>query len=775
MSKNSYNYLSKTMKEFLSFLGWKKLNSIQNEAIPLIMDKKDTLIISPTASGKTEAVLIPIFESIRKKRLKPISVLYVAPLKALINDMHNRIETWGKNFGLTAFKWHGDVNKSQKDSFLRNPDDFLAITPESLEVILMNKDLKTKKRLLQNIEYIVVDEIHYFAGSDRGVQLNSLLNRITKYTTNKITKIGLSATVGNPEKVAKWINHEKNPAIVRNSDTRDFYYKVFYYEDYTDKNKRDTNKLDNKHDDIEDSGKILVNLLKKYTDKKVLIFSMSREGVEKIFNTLKNFKKQKIFLHHSSINKTSRESAEKEFKTLKNGFMVSSSTLELGIDIGNIAIVFQINSPKNISSFLQRVGRSGRRSKKQRSIILTSQWDILFTLAQIALIKEEQIEDLVISTKSKDIYFHQILSSVFEVKKIKQKDLFDYLKDAYVFSDISEDDFKLMIKNMVERNFLDLNSGFLSLGYKFEEKYGRRNFMEFFTVFCPSYEFRVLEGKKEVGTLDPSISMKLTVGEKFVLAGSHWNVKSINHEKFYIQVVKSLEAKVPKWYSDGLSINSLISEKVYDLITGDHDSALLKTFDNKTKKIINTVIKIAEDKGFEKGFIPIEIDNDSRKVFIYTFAGNKANILLSTIFKLHYDIYEVKDTPFYSSFKIKRDDAENISFLDIKQILDLVEDILNREETFDSINEIVGKFYKNKFINYLPYEDQVNLKMDIIFDKDGLINVIKNKIPTQVFDVNFDKWIEYDENELFDIENSNIKSDNIKNRSIENINDTYLN
>jgi len=723
MSKNSYNYLSKTMKEFLSSLGWKKLNSIQNEAIPLIMDDKDTLIISPTASGKTEAVLIPVFEKIRKERLKPMSVLYVAPLKALINDIYNRVETWGNYFGLTTTKWHGDVNKSQKDNFINNPTDFLIITPESLEVILMNRNLESKKRIFQNIKFVIIDEIHYFADSDRGIQLNSILNRISKYTNNQTTKIGLSATIGNPDDVAMWINHKNPPTVIENMDEdRKFFYKVYY-----------------------DKEENIFKYLKRYIDKKIIIFVLGRSTAERTYNILKRtIKNHNILLHHSSIGKIRREEAEENFKKSKNGFMISTSTLELGIDIADITIVVQIRSPKNVSSFLQRVGRSGRQTKKQRSIIVTDLWDTLFTFAQISLINENTIEELIIPTSSKDIYFHQILSSVFEVKKIETKDLYFYLKDAYVFSDITKEDYKIIIKDMVERNFLELNNGFISLGYEFEQKFGKKNYMEFFTVFCPSYDFRVKEGKKDVGNLDPSMAIQLKIGDNFILSGSHWNVLNIDYKRFVVQVKKNLNhtGSIPSWKGDGIPVSGIISRKVYEIICGEYDSSLLRTFDDKSVEVINNVIKNAKESGFEKRVIPVEIDNNMKKVVIYTFAGSKANKLLSTIFKLYYDIYGVNDTQCYSSFKIKEDSIDNITFSDIEKVMYSIEELLKNEETIESIGEIVGKFYKNKFINYLPYKDQLSLKMDIIFDKKSLINCVKNNTFVEVFNVNFDRWIE---------------------------------
>ena len=721
VDNNVYSLINERLKNFLAYHEkWKSFNSLQKEAIPIILGKNDTLIIAPTASGKTESCLIPIFDDILKNGLEPVSVLYVAPLKALINDMYNRIGRWGNHFNLTVTKWHGDVSKHKKDKFIKNPTDFLLITPESLEVILINKKHEEKKKIFKNLKYIIIDEIHYFIDSDRGIQLNSLLNRINKYIDNETVKIGLSATVGNPKTVAKWLNYKFPAKIITNKENRVFQYKVFY-------------------GDEEDISKHL----RGYANKKILIFALSRSNVEKIYNKLKtDLNIKNTFIHHSSIDKSQRESSEKKFKQYNNGLMVSTSTLELGIDIGNIDIIFQVNSPPEVSSFLQRIGRGGRKSKIQRSIIITKDWGTLITLAEIILMDENKIEKVKISTNSKDIYFHQILSSVFEKRQIKEKELFYDLKDCLVFSDISKEEFKRIINFMVEKEFLDKYENYLSLGYNFEKKFGKGNFKEFYAVFCPNYDYHVKERGKEIGTIDPLFALRLKVGESFILGGKKWRIIYIDNKRFTIKVNHDLSSKkdIPQWFNEGPPLNYLITRKVYGILTGDSIEKYLKTFDEKSKDLIFDVKKLANESGFQKGIIPIEINSKTGKVFIYTFAGDKVNKLLSTIFKLYYEVYDIADNRFFSSFKVK----EDISFLAIESILYNIEDSLKEKKTLELINQMVGKFYKNKFINFLPYEDQVNLKMEIIFDKENLIELLKNNTLVETSDVNFDAWIEED-------------------------------
>lgn len=715
MASEASNLLNKRLLHFLSNrLDWTKLNPIQEKAIPEIIDGNDTLVIAPTASGKTEAVLIPVFSELLDNNFDPVSVLYVSPLKALINDMCDRIDLWGNHFDVTTTKWHGDVEKNVKDKFLKNPTDFLLITPESLEVIFMNKSERDKENIFKNIKYVIVDEIHYFAESDRGIQLNSLLNRIDNYTDTKPTRIGLSATVGNPNDVASWLNHENLAKIVKTEANRKFQYKVW----------------NGAMDDI-------IERLEKYEDKKVLIFANSRATAEIYFEAMKKKGFENLFIHHSSIGKSSRENSEKRFKEEKYGFMISTSTLELGIDIGNIDIVVQLNPPNNISSFLQRIGRGGRRSKLQRSIIACGDTQALVTLAELILIKENNIEKIKIPTNSKDLLFHQILSCIFEKGTIHYKEIYNNLSTCYVFSDISKKDYIKIIENMVEKDFISNNNGLLSLGYTFEKKFGKRNFMDYYAVFCPTFEYVVKNGRKEVGTVDASFALTLKPNMKFILGGKYWRVINIDSKKFRISVEEEhYKIKVPKWVGNGLSNSFLITRKIYDILLGNFDIKFLNNFDDSLKEIINkSVIKAKENK-FTEGIIPVEFDSKENTVYIYTFAGRNANNFLSILFEYYYDITDVNNTDF--AVNIKTD--ENISLSDVEQILYNIKETLAEDDFKIFMRDKAKIFRKNKFVGYLPIDDEIEIKLTTLFDLNNLVKFIDENTLVEVYNTGFKNW-----------------------------------
>ena len=701
MGQNDFEINGRLLHFLSNRLGWSELNSIQVKAIPSVLNHENTLILAPTASGKTEAALIPIFSEILDNNLEACSVLYVSPLKALINDMYNRVEKWGNHFGLTTTKWHGDVTKNKKDKFAKNPTDFLLTTPESLEVILMNRSSEEKMRVFKNIKFILIDEIHYFAASDRGIQLNSILNRISKYAPDAAI-IGLSATVGNPDLISEWVSLDNPAEIIKDTEGRKLQYKVFNF---------DENQLP--------------EVLSKYQDKKVLIFANSRKVVESTFYNLnKKLGMKNIFIHHGSINKETREKNEELFKSVENGFMVATNTLELGIDIGDIDIIVQLNSPSEVSSFSQRVGRSGRRSKLQRTIIFSQDFNLLVSLAELILHYEGKVERIKISDKSIDILFHQILSSVFEKGKVNYKELFDDLSKCYAFSGISFEDYKKLLKEMNKKDMLDISNGFLTLGYQFEKEFGYSNYKNFFAVFAPTFQYSIFEGNTEVGTLDVAYAVDLNVGDQFNLAGKLWAVKSINHQRYTAQVteLKLTKARLPNWNSGGAPVSPLVTNKIYEILQGDFEKKYLKPFDDSARSFIESAIESAKLDGFGEGLLPVEMNN-TNEVYIYTFAGDKANILLLKIFEMFYDIKNDFTTPVYASFRT----SEKLTISEIESVIYDLENILSQKATESMLDNLTTSFKKNKFMDYLPKDERGALKMDILFDKEALLESTSNK------------------------------------------------
>lgn len=358
---------------------------------------------------------------------------------------------------------------------------------------------------------------------------------------------------------------------------------------------------------------------------------------------------------------------------------------------------------------------------------------VFMVLAEILLAKKNMVENIKIIKKPYDIYFHQILSTVHNKGKILKKDLYFYLHDCYSFQSISSNEFRRLIDYMVEEDFLEENYNFLSTGYTFEKKFGKINYRDFYAVFCPNNEFNVKHGIKTVGTINPTYALMLKVGDSFVLGGKHWEITQKDTVKYNIQVVPDnfKSGEVPGWNGDGPLLSYTLSRKIFSLLLNDFNHDIFNKnkskFDDISVRMVNKQIENARFNGFNKDVIPIEIDSESGKIYIYTFAGDKANQLLSLIFKLYYDTYKVNNCPFYTSFKIK----DNYSFEDLENIILNVKTILSDNSNKIKISNLLGTYYKNKFINFIPPEYNAQLKFDLLFDEENLIKLCEQKQPVQ--------------------------------------------
>jgi len=691
--------LNRRLRHFLANrLGWRSLRDVQRSALEAIGRGEDTLIVAPTASGKTEAAIIPVFNAIINEGLSPVSMLYVAPLKALINDMHSRLEVWGNHFNLEVMKWHGDVPANRKRRFIENPSDILLITPESLEVMMINRSRAEKERILGNIRYIIIDEIHYFIEADRGVQLNSLLARIGRYTRVRPQRIGLSATVGNPEDVLRWMS--PSGAVLRDDAGRKLQYRIFELSDHK-----------------------LIEVLRKFTGGKVLIFVPSRRDAEKYYNIIRKCLDADVFIHHSSISRDSREEAEERFRSVSAAFMVSTSTLELGIDVGDIDVVIHIRSPTSVNRFLQRTGRSGRRRGIQRTIIFQED-EALKALSVVSLALSGRLEDLRIPRRPLDIYFHQILSSVFELDRPTPGEIYRGLGRAHVFSDLDEDDFRHLVEFMVENDFLRVHGPYIHHGFNFEKTFGKMNFLEFYTVFPPNYEFTVKHRTKVIGSLDSFFVITyLKVGRGFILGGEKWVVKDIDHERFIVRVKPcTREADIPDWSSGGAPTSFEVARHAYNIILGDFDRGLMRCLDDGSRAMVQSCMEMASAEGLDHGMIPVRIGD---KIEIYTFAGERVNGLISDVFSLEHRVHDTWNSAFKASFRARLD------YQDVESLMEDIPAIISEEDFPLRLHDSLDRFVKNKFIEHLPVDMAAHIRYSLLYRPDELLRLLRDNRPVE--------------------------------------------
>jgi len=405
----AFEMLSKTMQKKIWDMKWDKLTPIQNRTIPVIIEtNKDVILSSATASGKTEAAFLPIISLIENNAEKQLKVLYISPLKALINNQFERIERLCEYSSIPIHKWHGDVSQSEKNKFVKNPSGILQITPESVESLFINRT-EHIKNLFKGIEFIVIDEIHSFINSERGVQLRSLLSRIERYTEQRPRIVGLSATIDNFELVKEWVNYKDsdNVEIIEAlGSEKQLQYYLMHFE--TGKDKKLPVEL------FEDMREVS-------RENKSIIFCNRRGQVEEttvFLNRLaeKDNVGETYYAHHSSIDKKEREYVEKtmvESKAPKS--VVATSSLELGIDIGDVDFVMQLDSTFTVSSLKQRLGRSGRKKGADQMLQLytTEEDSLLQSIAVMELVLEKWIEPATGYPVPYDILFHQLISICF--------------------------------------------------------------------------------------------------------------------------------------------------------------------------------------------------------------------------------------------------------------------------------------------------------------------------------------------------------------------------
>ncbi|RXJ00616.1 DEAD/DEAH box helicase [Anaerobacillus alkaliphilus] len=564
----TFNLLSKNIQKKIWDMKWDRFTPIQDSTIPVIINSsRDVIVSSGTASGKTEAAFLPILSLVEKAAVSELKVLYISPLKALINNQFERIEKLCEHTHIPIHKWHGDVSQSVKKKFLREPAGILQITPESIESLFINRTEQIKN-LFKSLDFVVIDEIHSFLNNDRGVHLRSLLSRIETLAQNRPRIIGLSATIDNFEFVKTWVNYTSPEEVEIVDEKGSEKHLLYYLMHFPEK------------EDEEAGNKLEVSLFEDIRDltrnQKAIIFCNDRGSVEELtvfLNRLAEREKvgETYYAHHSSIDKKEREYVEKtmmESKMPKT--VVATSTLELGLDIGDVDIVIQLNSTFTVSSLKQRLGRSGRKrdAKQMLQMYTTKRDSLLQSLAVMELALDKWIEPATGYAQPYDILFHQVISICTETNGITTSQLLERIERNHIFYQFSTIDVQLLINHMLEQDILEMVKGpnELIVGLAGERILRSR---DFYAVFITPEEYMVLEGVRKIGTLDKSTFLG-SEGDNIILAGKLWTIKQIDMEKNKIYVSKAVNGKPPRYSSSGLKLHKKIGEKIMGILCDDH-------------------------------------------------------------------------------------------------------------------------------------------------------------------------------------------------------------
>lgn len=588
----------------VSRLGWTSLRPVQELAGDAILDGKNAVVLAPTAGGKTEASIFPALAGLVEREPDGIGVIYIAPIKALLNNQEERLGNYAEMVGLRRFVWHGDVADTAKRRFVREPAEILMTTPESLEVMLVSSRTPVA-RLFKDLRLVVIDEVHALAGSDRGAHLMSVLERLAPFSQNDVQRVGLSATVGNPDQILTWLkgSSRREGVVV------------------------DPPKVPAKRElliGLHESVASLANdAAARAAGKKSLFFCQSRSLTESVAERMRG-QETDVFVHHSSVSLEERRAAEERFHHGTNACIVCTSTLELGIDVGDLDLVFQANAPSTVSSFLQRMGRTGRRSgtTANTTFLCENPEAVLQAVALIELAREGWVERVPQSGRCWPVLVHQLLALTLQFGAISPERCWEQLSCVPDFYGIARAEFDQVVEHMKREDYLFESGGLLSMGQKAERAFGKKNFLELYAVFSSPVLYRVVtKVGRDLGSLEQDFVDRLVEDmSSFLLGGRAWAVERVNHQDRQVIVHEAPGGMKPSW---GGFVPQLLGfelcQRMRRVLAEDVrypyvDEPGFRHIDEKRNDLGALL---------QRSTLPIQIDGDSARW--WTFAGGRIN------------------------------------------------------------------------------------------------------------------------------------------------------
>ena len=592
-------------------LGWRSLRPVQDLTIDAILDGCNTVVLAPTAGGKTEAAIFPLLSRVLTESLKPVSVLYVCPIRALLNNQEERLQSYARMVGLEVFKWHGDVSDSRKQRFREAPAHILMTTPESLEVMMISARTDARA-IFEGLSAVVIDEVHAFAADDRGAHLASLMERLVSMCGRDVQRIGLSATVGNPQVIGEWLQGSSERPFRLVDPPRP---------------KAERGLLLHLCADI---GEAAAGIGPLARGKKSLVFVESRSKAEKVAHALAGTGVE-VFIHHSSVSRADRTLAEEQFARGENTAIVCTSTMELGIDVGDLDQVIQVDAPASVASFLQRLGRTGRRANTRANctFFCTSSESLLQSVALLRLAEAGWVEDVQPAAHAMHVLAHQVMALILQEGGISRHKLMPWVEAAYPFSSIRLERLQELIDTMLERQILYEADGLLSLGQRGEKLYGRKNFFELYAVFTAPPVMRVQHGKEDVGYIQ-ALFVSMHDRNKgplcFRLSGRAWEVGQIDWSKSVLHVRPAEHGRVPSWLGLPGVLSTRLCQAMMDVLMHEHEQQEAGWL-TRTAAVELASMRESYAGLLEEGTAPLEDHPDG--VQWHTFAGGAVNRLLA--------------------------------------------------------------------------------------------------------------------------------------------------
>jgi ATP-dependent Lhr-like helicase len=591
-------------------LGWPALRPVQERASEEILDGRNAIVLAPTAGGKTEAALFPVLAGLVENEPEGVGALYISPLRALLNNQDERFGLYAEMVGLDRFVWHGDRTASHKRRFIADPAAILMTTPESLEAMLLSQRVPVGK-LFPDLRAVIVDEIHSFAGTDRGAHLMSVMERIALISRHDVQRIGLSATVGNPEEILRWLggSSRREGRVVQPESGR---------------NARELLVLLR-----EAPGDLAREAARRGRGRKILVFCASRALTEKVAGRVRELGTE-VFVHHSSVSLEERQAAEERFRSAGPACIVATSTLELGIDVGDLDRVLQVDAPSTVSSFLQRMGRTGRREGQtsNTTFLCQSAESVLLAASLIELAREGWVEPVPPQDRCWPVLVHQLLALSLQHGGIGTAEARALLRRVPDFSGVSEAEVAELLDHLLGEGYLTSAGGRLLFGERAERELGRRNFLELYAVFSTPALYRVeTRARQELGTLEQSFVERLEDGQScFVLGGRSWVVVSVFHKERRVEVDPAPRGRTPTW---GGFLPQMLSREVCQrirrLLTEEVEPVYLEPEARRALALLR------EERGPQLTQTRIPILSGQSSVRALTYAGGRINYTLKAV------------------------------------------------------------------------------------------------------------------------------------------------
>jgi len=647
-----FNRLAPFIQDFIYQEKWDELRGIQIAAAEVIFDSDDNLLLSSgTASGKTEAAFLPVLTELYNNPSKSVGVLYISPLKALINDQFKRLEQLLIDSNIPVVKWHGDASLTKKDELVKNPEGLLQITPESLESLITNKR-GASLQLFSDLRFVIIDEVHHFMRDARGIQLLCVLERLQNLTGVIPRRIGLSATMGDLSLAAAWLNTGTNrncQTPVTDEGKKRVRLHVERFVNYADK--RDLEERDDSGNviSVSEGGDIgnrehYEYLFKATLDKKTIIFTNSREETEYILANLREIalknKAPDIYrVHHGNVSALLRETTEDEMKAEDEKIVTGATvTLELGIDIGSLDQAVQVGAPLNVSSFAQRLGRCGRRGQTPQllftiveSIQINSadvigpiNWELVRTIAIIDIYtKDHWIEPIYPHNHAYNLLYHQTMSHLKSNGELSAAALAGALLTLGCFKQISQDDYKKLLEYLISIEQLERTErGGIIIGREGEKVVNSHKFL---TVFIAPEYLLVKDENRTIGTVDKVYP----VGTRFALAGQAWETVDVNEKSKVIFVKHVPGISMVDWDQDTtIELHTVLVQRMKDILISDEAYPYLS---ERCAPRLEEIRYIARNSGILENLVtPIS----DKKYAIFPWVGTRQ------LFTLHYTLLD---------------------------------------------------------------------------------------------------------------------------------------